>query len=501
MNLKKNLLFLIFYLVLSGQVLASEKILAVGICGKKPDMDSILSCKTRAEKILAGTVFNSLFKYSPGSPNSIEAELAESIPKPRMLNSRQYWTVTIKKNVKFHRLSGGQDYELEAEDVAFSLELLAGSDDSRLLSGIEIRKESRYEITLILDKPLSPDFFLPMLTGYNGVYIFSRKIFEGKGMFSGTGPFMVASGIGEDSLYLRVNKSYFKGMPVIDSVRFVFGPDISKMEHSLSEGYLDVLIPADDFSDKIDDKGNDNFKRLYFRNGWLIYLGFNIEAGPFNDKGLRKITAENIDRDAFCSNIDGCESLYGLCPLITTAGLTRDEIIRLGLDYGLSDSSRKALPVNTGEQVVLCVKSREIPDEIIHKLRDILKKMGFNLSADDPEDVITTCRDDACDLKLLSFETTGSIQKLLGILMTENGIDKKYKYLVEASERITSNARQTDLLKHIQIKILADIDILPLVFIREYAVLKKDIDLGYDCTSQPFFIVMEKTRIANSGNQ
>lgn len=497
MNLKRNLLFLIFYFILSGQVLAADKTFTVGICGQKPDADSIISCKTRAQRIVAATVFNSLFRYSPESPNSVETELAESIPKPRMSDGRQCWTVTIKKNVKFHRQPGVQDYELEAEDVAFSLELLAGSDDCKLLSGIETRIDSRYKMTLILDKPLSPNFFLPKLTGYNGFYIFSRKVFEGKGLFSGTGPFMYTSGIGEDSLYLQANKSYFRGVPDIDSVRFIFGSDASRMEHALSNGYLDALIPPENFSDIIDARDSDNLKRVYFYNGRFIYLGFNIEAEPFNDKGLRRITAENIDRDALCSKLNGCERLYGLTSQMTAASLTRDEIIRLGLDYGHSDGSQEALPVQTGEPVGFCANSREIPDEIIHTIRDTLIRTGINLSADDQEGGIKICRDNAYDLKLLSLEATGNVQTLLGILMTENEIDKKYKYLVESSGKITSSTRQADLLKHIQMKILADIDILPLVFVREYALLKKDIDLGYDCTSQPFFMVTEKTRFVN----
>jgi hypothetical protein len=501
MNLKKNLLFLIFYFILSGQVLASEKTLVIGICGQKPEMDSILSCKTGAEKIIAGAVFNSLFKYSPESPNSVEPELTESIPRPRMSDGRQYWTVTIKKNVKFHRLQGVQDYEVEADDVAFSLELLAGSDNSRLLSDIEIRIESKNKITFILGKPLSPDLFLPKLTGYNGFYIFSRKAFEGKGLFSGTGPFMYASGIGEDSLYLQANKFYFKGEPYIDNVRFIFRSDASRMEHALSSGCLDVLIPAENFSDTTDARDSDNLKRVYFYNGRLVYLGFNIEAGPFNDKGFKRITAENIDRDMLCSKINGCERLYGLTSPKTAASLTRDEIIRLGLDYGHRDGSREALTVQTGKPVGFCANSKEIPDEIIHTIRDTLIRTGINLSTADPEGGIKICQDNAYDLKLLSFEATGNVQTLLGILMTENEIDKKYKYLVEASGKITSNTRQADLLKHIQMKILADINILPLVFVREYALLKKDIDLGYDCTSQPFFMVTEKTRFVNLSNQ
>lgn len=501
MNLKKNLLFLIFYFILSGQVLASEKILSVGICEQKPYMDSILSCKTGAERIIAGTVFSSLFKYSPGSTNSVEAELAESIPRPRMSDGKQYWTITIKKNVKFHRPPGGQDYELEADDVAFSLELLAGSDHSRLLSGIGTRIESKYKITLILGKPLSPNLFLEKLTGNNGFYIFSRKAFEEKGMFSGTGPFMFAPGIGEDSLYLQANKSYFKGKPDLVGVRFVFGSDASKMEQELLRGDLDLLIPPRDFSNTIDAKGSENLKRLYFNNGRSIFLGFNTGAEPFIDMEFRKIIAKSINRDKLCSQINGCERLFGLAPQITPGSMSRDEIIRFGLNYGNNKVSSEELLVKEGVAIDLCTSSKDIPDIIIYSIRDSLIKTGINLLTADPEGGIRTCRDDSYNLKLYSFDSTCNIHTLLDNLMTENGIEKKYEYLIEASGKITSNTRQADLLKHIQIKILADIEILPLVFIREYALSIKEIDPGYDCSSQPFFIVNEKTRFADLCNQ
>jgi hypothetical protein len=501
MNLEKFLLFFICYFVLSGNILSSERTLVVGICGRKPDTESILSCKTGAERIVAGTVFNSLFRYSPESPNSVEPELAENIPKPRISDGRQYWTITIKKNVKFHRLPGGQEYELEADDVAYSLELLSGSDDSRLLSGIRTRIESDNRITLILEKPLSPNLFLAKLTGFNRFYIFSKKAFEDKGLFSGTGAFMFVPGTGEDSLYLPANKSCFKGKPDIVGVRFVFGSDAIKMEQELLRGDLDVLIPPGKFSDTINARGSDNFKRLYFCNGRSVYLGFNIEDGPFNDKGLRKTTAESIERDALCSQMNGCERLYGLTPQITPASLSREDIIRFGLDYGNNNVSSERLLVKEGVSIDLCTSSRDVPDIIIYSIRDSSIKTGINLLTDDSKGGIKICRDDAYDLKLLSFDAAGNVHTLLSILMAENVIDKKYEYMIEASGKITSNTRQADLLKHIQIKILADINILPLVFIREYALSKKDIDPGYDCSSQPFFIVTEKTRFADSGNQ
>ncbi len=501
MNLKKFLLFFICYFIFSGQILSSERTLIVGICGQKPDTESILSCKTGAERIIAGSVFNSLFKYSPGSTSSVEAELAESIPSPRMSEGKQYWTITIKKSIKFHRPPGGQDYELDTDDVAFSLELLAVSDRSSLLSGIVTRIESKYKITLILEKPLSPDLFLTKLTGNNGFYIFSRKVCEGRGLFYGTGAFMFVPGTREGSLYLRANKSYFKGKPDIGGVRFDFDSDASKMEQELLRGDLDVLIPPRGFSNTIDTGVSGNIKHLYFFNGRFIYLGFNLDAVLFNDMRLRKITAESINRDALCSQINGCERLYGLTPQITPASMSRDEIIRFGLNYKNNNVSSEEILVKEGVSIDLCTSSKDIPDIIVYSIRDSLTKTGINLLAADPVSGIKTCRDDSYNLKLYSFESTCNIHTLLNMFMTQNVIDKKYKYLIEASGKITSNTRQADLLKHIQIKLLADIDILPLVFIREYALLKKDIDPGYDCNSQPFFIINEKTRFADLSNQ
>ena len=501
MNLKKILLFLICYFIFFRQILASEKMLVVGICGQKPDIDSILSCRTEAEKIIAGTVFNSLLKHSPGSPNSVEPELAESIPKPRVSGGKQYWTFTIKKNVMFHRLSGRQDYELDADDVAYSLELLAGSDDSILLSGIETRIESKNKITLILEKPLSPNLFLPKLTGYNGFYIFSRKTFEGEALFSGTGPFMFVSGAEKDGLYLRANKSYFKGEPNIDDVRFIFSSDTSKMEQSLLRGDLDILIPSKDFTSTVNIKSSGNLKYLYFYNGHFIYLDFNLKAKPFNDMRLRKLIAENINRDALCTGINGCERLYGLAPQITSGSLTRDEIVKLGLDYRYRDGSPKILIMKEGkpiENVIdLCTHNKDIPDEIVYMVRDSLIDMGLNTKIVDSEGNIRICHDDVFGMELLSFDVAGNIQELLDALITEDIIDKKYKYLIEALSKEISNSKQSEILKHIQMKILTDMNILPLIFLREYALSKKDIYLGYDCGLQPFFIVTEKTQINN----
>ncbi len=495
MSYKKILFFLICYFTFSGQMLASEKILTVGICGPKPDNNRFFSYITDAEKIIAGTVFNSLFKYSPVNPNSVEPELAESIPKPRMSGGKQNWTFTIRKGVMFHDLPSCRDYELEADDVAYSINLLAGQDNGKFPSGIQVRIESRNRITLILDRPLSPNLFLPKLTGYNGLYIISRKILEEEGLISGTGPFMFVSWTADNCIDLTANKSYFMGMPDIDCVRFVFSSDMLRMEQDLFSGDLDVLIPPKGYCKPV--KNDENLKYFYFYSGRFIYLGFNPQTVPFNDVELRKLIAINIDRDAICSQMDGCERLYGLAPQETPEGMTRDEIKKLGLDYGYQEGLKKYLPVRAGKTVDntvdFCTNDKTVPKEILSSIQHSLADMGLETATGDSASNIQTCMENSSGLKLLSIGVPENIQALLDVLIASGAIEKKYKYLIEAFMKETSNNKQGEILKHAQMKILSDLNILPLLFLRESIMSGKRIRLGYDCSRQPFFTVTEKT--------
>jgi hypothetical protein len=178
--------------------------------------------------------------------------------------------------------------------------------------------------------------------------------------------------------------------------------------------------------------------------------------------------------------------------------MTRDNIVRLGLDYVYQDSSAKTLLMQAGKPIDnaidICMNNKVVPNEIINTIRDSLMGMGINTTIGDSVSNIKICLDNSFGLKLSSIDVEENIQTLLDVLITEGVIEKKYKNMIEASGKETSNSKQGEILKHIQMKILSDLDILPLLFLREYILSKKKIHLGYDCILQPFFIVTEKTR-------
>jgi len=178
--------------------------------------------------------------------------------------------------------------------------------------------------------------------------------------------------------------------------------------------------------------------------------------------------------------------------------MTRDEIHKLGLDYNYKEGSAKALLMQAGKTidntVDFCTNDKTVPNEIISTIQHSLMGIGINSTIGDSINNIKICQDNTSGIKLLSIDVVGNIQALLEALMANDVIEKKYKYLIEASGKETSNNKQGEILKHTQMKILTELNILPLVFLREYILSNKKIHLGYDSSRQPFFIVTEKTR-------
>lgn len=297
------------------------------------------------DRAMADMVFNGLLRYSPGNAPKIEADLAESIPKPEIAHGKQVWTFKLRKGVMFHPGPNTKAYELSAEDVVYSLRKSADPARSAYAgeyTGMTFEKVDDYTVRIILEKPLSSVLFLPKISDYAGGFIVSKKAIEAMGYEAfkahpvGTGPFMFESYKPGKKLSLKANKQYFRGRPFLEGVELHFIPDIKKREAGLKAGDLDVIMGTGErgWIEKIEQERG--IVLDIHGVGEVATIHLNTSAKPLNDFRVRKAIAYALNREVFLSSTSKrmVENVYSPVPVqFLPGGLKKEEVEFFGLDY------------------------------------------------------------------------------------------------------------------------------------------------------------------------
>lgn len=188
---------------------------------------------TDSEVALANAVYDYLVDVSPRS---------EVIP--RLATS---WTVSedgltyqfdLAEGVKFH---DGSDFT--AADVIWTFNRLRDPDQSGasdLLGTIEaITSDGDLSVTFTLSQP-NPDFLF--FLSDNRALILKADT-EDPTNFNGTGPFKMDDYRPEDRAVLSRNEDYFMpGLPLMDSLEFVYFADVNTSINALQDGAIDVVL-------------------------------------------------------------------------------------------------------------------------------------------------------------------------------------------------------------------------------------------------------------------
>jgi len=207
------------------------------------------------DRSIAEMMFSRLLRCKPGHSEEIEPDLAENIPEPEMISGgKQRWTFHLRKGVMFHPGPLTEQYELNADDVVFSLQKTFKSVNPIYAgdySGMSVEKPEDktdgYTVSIILEKPISRSLFMPRITTYSGGFIVSKRAIETMGYEQfkispvGTGPFMFESRNPGEKISLKAYPQYFRGCPALEGVEILFMPDIAKREAGLKSGKLDLI--------------------------------------------------------------------------------------------------------------------------------------------------------------------------------------------------------------------------------------------------------------------
>ncbi len=300
--------------------------------------------KGSQDATFADMVFNSLVRYAPGNLSLLEPDIAESIPGFYINNGRQIWTIHLKKGIMFHSGPFNPAYELTADDVIFSLKKTAETAGSLIFQeykGMTFEKHDDYTLEIILEKPVSPLFFLPIIANHRGGYIVSRKAIQtgGYDFFTkhpvGTGPFMFDRYIPKEKCVLKAHSAYFRGTPQLAGVEMHFIPDNDLRETAFRKGDMDLILGVGEpgWIQKMEKLPQTRID--VFGPGYTGMFHLNRSIKPLDDIRVRKAIIHALDRDRFLAASTTKLVTPVLAPMsadFLPGGIENDKITALGLN-------------------------------------------------------------------------------------------------------------------------------------------------------------------------
>jgi oligopeptide transport system substrate-binding protein len=236
------------------------------------------------------------------------------------------WTFTLRRGVKFHH-----GREVTAEDFVYSFTRLLdpkrpnlSSEYFRRIQGAQdfiegktasvqgLKAVDRYTVQIVLEEPFAAA--LAVLGLGNAAVVPREEVERSDDGFArapmGAGPFKFVRWQQGKEIVLEAYEHYHEGRPFLDTVVFKIG---SKFEEAFAEflkGKLEeTIIP----SGKTDEVHTDSKYRQYqlFRKPMLglLYLGFNTQLKPFNDKRVRQAFNYAVNKEAIVREITKMGSL------------------------------------------------------------------------------------------------------------------------------------------------------------------------------------------------
>jgi oligopeptide transport system substrate-binding protein len=251
------------------------------------------------------------------------------------------WTFTLRRGVTFHH-----GREVTAHDVVYSFTRLL--DPKRPLPVTELFRRiqgatafmqgkttsiqgltalDRYTLQMVLEEPLASAL---MVLGLAHAAVVPQEEVEKPGdRFGrapvGTGPFKFVRWEPNQEIVLAANEQYYEGRPFLDSIVFKIGVG-SKQEERFAEflqGNLEeTVIPSGMLDEVRVDPRYRQYQRVHIPTLSLLYIGFNTQAKPFDDRRVRQAFNYAVDKEAIVREITQSErTLYPIASLTATGAL------------------------------------------------------------------------------------------------------------------------------------------------------------------------------------
>jgi oligopeptide transport system substrate-binding protein len=236
------------------------------------------------------------------------------------------WTFTLRQGVQFHH-----GREVTAQDFVYSFTRLLSpkalgpvTDFLRRIQGADefmegkatrvqgLKAIDRYSLQIALKEPFAPS--LTVLGLANAVVVPQEEVERLGDRFAqapvGAGPFKLVRWEAGKEIILEANKHYYEGRPFLDTVVFKIGETFEQTFAQFLAGNLDeAIIPSGKTEEVHNDPRYRQYQLLRRPTLGLLYIGFNTQVKPFNDKRVRQAFNYAADTEAIVREITKMGSL------------------------------------------------------------------------------------------------------------------------------------------------------------------------------------------------
>ncbi|MDH4136825.1 MAG: ABC transporter substrate-binding protein [Anaerolineae bacterium] len=217
------------------------------------------------------------------------------------------WTFKLRQGVKFH---DGTPFNAEA--VKFNIERMLDPETKALarsafamIQSVEVVDE--YTVNITTEGPFAA---LPAQLAYSPMAMNSPTQVQKLGNKDyhtapmGTGPFKFVHHIKGQEVLVEANKEYWGGAPYLDAVAMRPIPETASRVLALEAGESHVVyhVPPRD-AQRFRDNPDLGIDVLTPPQQRIIFMGMNVQWGPFQDNRVRQALNYAVDKQAIIDNI------------------------------------------------------------------------------------------------------------------------------------------------------------------------------------------------------
>jgi peptide/nickel transport system substrate-binding protein len=202
-------------------------------------------------------------------------------------------------------------------------------------------KRDDHTLEIILEKPVSPLFFLPVIANHRGGYIVSEKAIQAGGYEGfnahpvGTGPFMFDRYVPKEKCVLKAHAGYFRGAPKLAGVEMHFIADNDIRENAFKNGEMDLILGVGDpgWIEQMQQQPETVID--VFGPGVTGLFHFNTSIAPLDDIRVRQAIVHALDRDEFLAASSQKLVVPVLAPMsmhYMPGGIPNENIMALGMN-------------------------------------------------------------------------------------------------------------------------------------------------------------------------
>jgi len=453
-----------------------------------------------------------------GSPNGRFAQHPDEFV-PRLAESwnmspdARTWTFHLRQGVQFHKGYG----EFTSDDVVFSIARAmdpnrAGGDRSLFVNIAKVEADGKYRVIFRLSKP-DPLLLSGVLQNYACVMM-SRRATTEKGDAIGrdpigTGPYQFVNLDPDPSkgVLMTANPDYFAGPPKIKNFRIRYILDTTARTLALLSGDVHMIegVRAPGWVPSMKQRK----PGLQFDTaapGSLFTMSFNLTRKPFDDLRVRQAFAYAIDRNVIAEATSPISRrTYGLNPPGFPGGLTKDEV-PAALRYDFNPAKAKALLAEAGFakglKVPAFTSQREDYSAIMLIVQEQMRAVGVDIDLD-AIDHTTFHANNRKDMNTLPQNSnafppvpTVPLADILfrsGEVKSDSSGGNNFSHygavmpgiddLIGAANAEANFDQRIALVKQAELKVLADLPLLPIVTNGYMIVRDPRVKLGFEVKS------------------